>query len=26
VFDVGAEIYAVCSACHEKYQPRPTEH
>ena len=26
VFDVGAEIYAVCSACHEKYQDRPTEH
>src|SRR5262245_38109661 len=26
VFDVGAEIYAVCSACHEKYQPRPADH
>ena len=25
VFDVGAEIYATCSACHEKYQVRIVE-
>jgi hypothetical protein len=22
VFEVGGEIYGVCSSCHEKYQPR----
>ena len=25
VFDIGGEIYAVCSDCHEKYQVKVVE-
>lgn len=25
MFDVGGELYEVCTACHEKYLPKPPE-